>query len=277
MQISADRIGMMPDAVGLLRTYKSEGKPLMLAARVSGEAKSAFADGAPKSDVKTEAKGDAAGKGDTADKADAAAADKGGNKTGDSPTAGKSHKASGNINVVIVADTDLLNDQFWVEVRDFLGSQVAIPHAHNAAFVLGALENLTGSDALISLRGRGVIDRPFELVEDLRRDAERQFRDKEQALTTKLKDVQDQLAKLEQSGDGENVLLTDKDRQAIEKFRAEMLGVRRELRDVKHELRKDIDRLDGVLKFANIAAVPLLIGIGGLGVAAYRRRHVRPS
>jgi ABC-type uncharacterized transport system involved in gliding motility auxiliary subunit len=282
MQISADRVAMMPDAVGLLRNYKSEGKPFMLAARVSGQAKSAFADGAP--DVKAVAKDGAAVKGDAADKVDTAAADKstpsadnGGNKTGDSAKASKSHKAAGNINVIILADTDLLNDQFWVEIRDFLGSQVAIPHAHNAAFVVGALENLSGSDALISLRGRGVIDRPFDLVEDLRRDAERQFRDKEQALTTKLKDVQDQLAKLEQSGDGENVLLTDKDRQAIEKFRAEMLNVRRELRDVKHELRKDIDHLDGVLKFANIAAVPLLVGIGGVGVAVYRRRHVRAA
>ena len=68
-------------------------------------------------------------------------------------------------------------------------------------------------------------------------------------------------------------MLSDKDRQAIEKFRGEMLGVRRELRDVKRELRKDIDQLDGVLKFVNIAAVPLLIGIGGIGWAAYRRRR----
>ena len=59
----------------------------------------------------------------------------------------------------------MLHDQFWVDVRDFLGQQVAIPNAHNATFVLAALENLSGSDALISLRGRGVSDRPFELVE----------------------------------------------------------------------------------------------------------------
>ena len=85
--------------------------------------------------------------------------------------------------------------------------------------------------------------------------------------------MQTKLAGLEKQSDGENLVLTDKDRQEIEKFRGDMLAVRRELREVKRELRKDIDRLDGVLKFANIAAVPLLIGFAGIGWAAYRRRR----
>ena len=144
--------------------------------------------------------------------------------------------------------------------------------------MLGALENLSGSDALISLRGRGISDRPFELVAELRRDAEERFRNKEQVLTARLREVQTKLAGLEKQSDGENLVLTDKDRQEIEKFRGDMLSVRRELREVKRELRKDIDRLDGVLKFANIAAVPLLIGFAGIGWAAYRRRRTsRPA
>ena len=92
-------------------------------------------------------------------------------------------------------------------------------------------------------------------------------------LTARLREVQTKLAGLEKQSDGENLVLTDKDRQEIEKFRGDMLSVRRELREVKRELRKDIDRLDGVLKFANIAAVPLLIGFAGIGWAAYRRRR----
>jgi ABC-type uncharacterized transport system involved in gliding motility auxiliary subunit len=271
MQIAAEKVSMMPDAVGLLRGYRPEGKPLMLAARISGEAKTAYPDGAPKTDAKAVGAGSA-----TADKASeqkhGSAADQ--SQPIASPAEGGApHVASGRVNAVVIADTDLLNDQFWVDVRDFLGQQVAIPHAHNAAFVIGALENLSGSDALLSLRGRGVTDRPFELVNTIRRDAERRFREKEQALTAKLKDVQEQLAKLERAGEGENVILTEKDRQAIERFRSEMLTVRRELRDVKLALRRDIDRLDSWLKFANIGAVPLLIGIGGLGWAAWRRRR----
>jgi gliding motility-associatede transport system auxiliary component len=277
MQIAAEKFGMMPDPVGLLRAYKPEGKALTLAARVSGEVKSAFPEGAPKPPKKDDdkPKGDDSAKPDSAkqdtkdakpkeEKAEAAAA----------PTEpAKPHKVSGRVNAIVVADADLLNDQFWVEVRDFLGQQVAIPNASNAAFVVNALDNLSGSESLIALRGRGAEDRPFKLVNELRRDAERRYREKEQALTAKLKDVQDQLSKLEKAGEGGSVILSENDRQAIDKFRADMLATRRELREVKRALREDIDRLDGWLKFANIALVPLLIGAGGLGWAALRRRR----
>jgi ABC-type uncharacterized transport system involved in gliding motility auxiliary subunit len=352
MQIAADKLQMVPDPVGLLRAYKPEGKRLILAARLSGEAHSAFPEGAPKPEPKPDAatassdkgkgdkpegakagtkaeaaaadkgKGDGApagagptpegakagakaeatapdkGKGEGAPagaaaapkpegakagaKAEAAAADKGkGDEAGPSaPPAGAAHRVSGRVNAILVADTDMLADQFWVDVRDFLGQQVAIPNAGNAAFVVNALDNLSGSEALIQLRGRGTDERPFQLVNELRRDAERRYREKEQVLTTKLKEVQDQLAKYESSGEG-NVILSESDRQAIDRFRADMLTIRRELREVKRALRQDIDRLDGWLRFANIGLVPMLIGAGGVGWVLLRRRrggaHARPQ
>jgi hypothetical protein len=69
------------------------------------------------------------------------------------------------------------------------------------------------------------------------------------------------------------VILSESDRQSIDKFRADMLSTRRELREVKRALREDIDRLDGWVKFANIALVPLLIGAAGVGWAAVQRRR----
>ena len=53
MQIAAEKFGAVPDPVALLRAYKPEGKPLMLAARIAGTANSAYPDGVPKP-VKTE-------------------------------------------------------------------------------------------------------------------------------------------------------------------------------------------------------------------------------
>jgi ABC-type uncharacterized transport system involved in gliding motility auxiliary subunit len=181
------------------------------------------------------------------------------------------HKASGRIPIVI-ADTDCWPTSSGRRAR-VPGQQVAIPNASNAAFVVNALDNLSGSDALIALRGRGAEDRPFKLVNELRRQSEQRYREKEQALTAKLKEVQEQLAKLETTGEGANLILSESDRQAIEKFRGDMLSIRRELREVKRALREDIDRLDGWLKFANIALVPLLIGFGALGWAAMHRRR----
>jgi ABC-type uncharacterized transport system involved in gliding motility auxiliary subunit len=123
-----------------------------------------------------------------------------------------------------------------------------------------------------------VNDRPFERVADIRRDAERRYREKEQTLNAKLKDLQGKLQQMEtKSGEGGQVLLSDKDRQTIEGFRNEMLEVRRQLRSVQADLRRDIDSLDGWLKFFNIAAVPLLIGIGGIAVGLSRRRRQAPG
>jgi len=253
MQVALTDVGVRADPIKLLQEYKPGGKPFILVARVSGEAKSAFPDGPPKEKGASASTETDAAKGDGGEEAE------------------KKQLKSGSVNAIVIADSDMLADRFWVEERDLLGQSVAVPTAQNAALVIGALENLTGSDALIALRGRGVIDRPFTLVEDLRRNAERQFREKEQKLTQRLQELQDELAKLETPKEG-MAALSAAETEAANKFRAEMLQTRRELRDVKLALRRDIDRLDGWLKFANIALVPLLIGAGGVGVTLWRRR-----
>ncbi|MBU2533633.1 MAG: ABC transporter, partial [Alphaproteobacteria bacterium] len=70
-----------------------------------------------------------------------------------------------------------------------------------------------------------------------------------------------------------NLSLSDKEKEAVEAARAEMIKTRQELRRVKHALRADIERLEGWVKFINIALVPLLIGAGGLAYASFRRRR----
>lgn len=255
MEIDAGKLGMAADPVSLLRNYKPGGKPLTLAARITGETKSAFPNGKPTNE-------DKAGK-----EASKPADDKSKETPEDAAmreAALKGHVASGRINVILVADTDMLNDRFWVDRHEMTGQNSVAPIAHNAAFVVGALENLSGSDSLIALRARGVRERPFTLVEDLRRQSERQFREKEEGLTKKLQGIQQQLAKLQAAGDSGETVLTESERQAIEKFKGEMMDTRRELRSVKLALRHDIDRLDGWLKFANIALVPIALGLIGL-------------
>ena len=155
------------------------------------------------------------------------------------------------------------------------GQQIQMPNAHNAVFLMNALENLSGGEALSGLRGRGVDDRPFEMVNEIRRESERKFRKSEQELVAKLQGLQERLSKVgQQRGpDGAvSLALSEQDKQVVENARREMIKTRQELRDVKHGLRADIDSLEGWVKFINIALVPLLIGAGGLAFAAYRRR-----
>ncbi|MBS0241311.1 MAG: GldG family protein [Proteobacteria bacterium] len=281
--IDAMTVRFRPDPLAIRRAFKSGGTKLMLAARIGGEAKTAFPDGRPKDEDKTKAadakpdaaKPAAATPADAAKPAEPAKAEAPKSEAAKPAEPDKSHIAVGRVNVVVVADSDMLADQFWVDVQNFLGQQVAVPSADNAGFVVNALENLSSGEALAGLRGRGVVDRPFDRVVDIRRNAEAQYRQKEEALVARLQDLRQKLAQVETKGDDANqqVILSDTEKQEIEKFRTEMISVGRQLRDVKAALRRDIERLDNWLKFFNIAAIPLLIGLGGLGASLLRRRN----
>lgn len=260
--IDVDAVKTQPDPVKLLAEFKSDSKPYILAARVSGATvKSAFPDGPPAEPKK---------EGEEAPAAPATPA---------APTLTESKTP---INVIVVADTDMLEDRFWAQVQDFFGQQVIVPAASNGDFVTNAVDNLLGSDDLISLRTRGMSARPFLAVQEIQRDAELKFRAKERELTEKLRDTEKKLGELQnqsqpQGPEAGRTIVSREQQEAIEKFRADMLGIRRELRDVQHELRRDIEALDMTLKFINIGLVPILVGIAAIVVGVIRIRRRAPA
>lgn len=182
-----------------------------------------------------------------------------------------------NINVVVVADTDMLTDRMWVQVQDLFGQRIPQPWADNGGFLINALDNLSGSDALISVRSRGDFSRPFTVVEKLQRDAESRFRASEQRLQQQLAETDQRLAQLQQNQDPNQLTeLTAEQRDAIQQFIDEKLAIRKQLRDVRYKLNADIDNLGTRLKFINIALVPLLLTLGVLIwwlVGRLRRKH----
>jgi len=182
--------------------------------------------------------------------------------------------------VVVVADVDMLSERFWAQESNFMGQRVLVPTADNPSFLVNALENLTGSPALSSLRGRGAQSRPFKLIDEIRQEAEMNFRAKEQELLGRLDQLQNQIngIQIKQQGQGETeALLSDEDTKAIENYRGEILATRGELREVQRALRQDIETLEGIIKFVNIAGIPILFGLLLiiLAVVRHNRRKVR--
>ncbi len=238
--IEAGRLRGLADPGTLQRDFKPGGKPLVLAARVSGTFASAFADGAPEGADQTQ-----------------------------------EHRATGEPNnLVVVGDTDMLSDRFWVQVQNLLGQRLAIPFANNADFVINALDNLLGSNALINIRGRADFSRPFHRVDLLRREADAKFRLKEQELQDKLRETERKLSELQgqDGGGGQELLLSAEQQQALLGFQEEKLRIRKQLRDVQHQLNRDIEALGTTLKFVNIALVPLVLSAIVLVLAIARRR-----
>jgi ABC-type uncharacterized transport system involved in gliding motility auxiliary subunit len=232
----------------LINEVEPTGKNYVIAARISGLVKTSFPSGAPLSP------------------ADAAKAPR------------QIMASKGPINVIVMADSDIFNDDFWVHVENLYGKRLAAPFADNAAFVLNSVENLTGSDDLISLRTRATNNRPFVVVQKLQAQAQSEFQQRYEALKQQVTDTETRLHALEQGGTANGqpssaTALTPEQQSEIESFKRELAQTRNELREVQHNLRKKIDELGAFLAFINIALMPLIVAGVAIVLAVLRRRR----
>jgi ABC-type uncharacterized transport system involved in gliding motility auxiliary subunit len=238
--IPAQRVAMATDPRALRDGFKPSGEQ-MIAVRVSGNATTAFPDGPPA--------------GVTA-----------------APDALKASAKP--LNVVVIADTDMLSDYVWVRQSNFFGQVVVQPVANNGELVWNAIDNLGGSNDLISIRGRAPYSRPFGRVNELRRNADAQLRTKEEQLQKELEQTEATLSKL-QTGqpEGGNALLSNDQAREIERFQEQKLRIRKELRATKAGLEQDIETLGWKMKLINMLTMPLIVTALGLLVALWRKRR----
>ena len=213
-----------PDPIKLLNSFSPDGKVKNLAARLSGTAQASIS-------------------------------------IGDQSKPGQ--KTQGNINVVVVADADMLFDSFWARSSGAGGQRVLVPVANNQDLLLNILENMSGGAALSGLRGRGIENRPFTLVQNLQRRAEARFRKREVILRDNLKLAQKKLIDIQTKEAKGQVILSDEDKQAISNIRQEVVAVRRDLRNVQRSLNEDIARVEFWVQLVNTIGVPLLILFAG--------------
>ncbi len=267
MKIPTAKVAGLPDVAGLLTLFKSDNTRYVLAAHITGPAATAFPDGPPGAAPPPATPG-----GPAAKPAKPAA------KPG--PVANFLRKSVQPINVVVVADTDMLDDRFWAQSQDFFGRQMVVPVANNGDFVANAVEVLAGGEDLVGLRSRGTSVRPFEVVERIQRRADARYAAEQQALEQKIKVTQ---AKLRNLTAGEpanaNAPLSPEQAKAVNQFRADLLATRGKLRGVQVALRQDIEQLKAILEFCDIALVPILVAAAAivLGALRLRRRRRRPA
>lgn len=183
---------------------------------------------------------------------------------------GTALEGSDNINVMVVADTDLLTDRLWVQVQNFFGQRIAQPWADNGSLANNMVEQYLGSSDLISIRSRGRFVRPFEVVQDLQQGAEAEYLENERALQSELEQTEAKMAELEQARDKDSLTLSPEQEATLYAFQKEKLEIRKALRDVRHELDKEIEGLGSMLKVLNIAVAPLLLTLL-MVLLAYRR------
>lgn len=245
----ATRFSFLPDPSSLQNDFAPTGDEYVLAARIGGTLPSAFPDGPPPAGVSSED----------------------GDPPQDEEEAGHLAESAEPANLIVVGDVDMLSDPLWVQVQSFFGQQIATAFASNGAFVINALENLSGSSDLIGVRSRASYNRPFTRVEALRVDAEARFRATEQRLQNELAETERRLRELQSSReDSGNILLSPEQQAEIDRFIDQRAEIRQELRAVQRGLDRDIENLGTLLKIINIGLVPVLLTTFIL-IAVWRR------
>ena len=238
-----------PDPSKLLASFKPDGQQRVVAARVRGVLKSAFT--GPPELAKDQKR----------------------------PDSFPDHKAAtdGPANMVVIADSDILADRYWVRIADFFGQPTATPFADNGPFLANLVGTLAGGDALIGLRSRGETSRPFAAIAQMRSDAEAAYRQTEQTLQKHLEETEKQLRTLRAGGESADpkakteAVVTPEQRAAIDAARADIVQTRQKLRAVQLELNRDISRLETTLRVLNIVLMPALLTLLAIVIALIQR------
>ena len=228
--VPGDRLRMLRDPSSLLADYKPAGAPFVIAARLTGKFRTAFPE-----------------------RKDAGAL--------------KESKDAGG-QIVLVADTDILSDRMWVQIRPFFGQNVMNAFANNGDFAVNALDNMAGSSDLISIRSRATSQRPFTTVEALKRSADERFRAKEQELQQELSETERKLTALQSAKSQDQAqILSPEQKTELDNFLKRKLEIRKELRQVRRQLDAEIESLGTRLKILNIVLMPLLVTLAALAFA----------
>lgn len=169
-------------------------------------------------------------------------------------------KSQSPFHAIIVADVDFLTDRLWVNVQHFLGQNIYDAFANNGDFIVNAMDTLLGNSTLIGIRSREVSQRPFTKIAHLKRDAEAKFRQQEQALKQQLSLTEEKLAALQSARGVTGVVsFNEEQKQTLSGFIEEKSKLSESLREVQHQLNRDIEALGTLLKLLNILLIPVLI------------------
>jgi ABC-type uncharacterized transport system involved in gliding motility auxiliary subunit len=243
----AQRFNALSDPAALRDGFKSTGVRYTIAARITGPVESAYPNGPP-----------------------------GDQKPAPGPPIAHLAKSTTPANIVVIADTDLLMDYLWVQTRELLGQRIAQAFANNGDLIANILDNLSGSSALISVRGRASFSRPFERIEALKRQADDRLRAKALELQTELQQTEGKLTELQaKRNDQSSLMLSPEQETELKRFTAEKTRVRKELRETERGLDVDINRLGSRLKVINIAIAPLIVAVAGVVILSLRRSRRR--
>ena len=185
-------------------------------------------------------------------------------------------RSTGSAAVFVLADVDWIFDPFSVQqVR--AGEQVLTrPLNDNTALLLNMVEYAAGDPALIAIRSRGRLQRPFTLVSAMLSAARRQHGREEADLAQRIGKVETTIASvLETAGVSRADQLPQAIQSRLRGLLTELLPARARLRELRLLMREQIESLGRRITLFNLLAGPLLAIALFLAFGRLRRRSAR--
>jgi ABC-type uncharacterized transport system involved in gliding motility auxiliary subunit len=233
--------------------YKPGNTPLAMAVRLSGKFKTAFPDGKP-----------AAAASPTPAASPAASA---------TPTPTYLKEATNEAVAVLIGDSDFAFDQIAGREQQALNQVVFTPTNGNLNLIESSVELLAGDSNLMSIRSRTTANRPFVLVNKMEAAAQDKYQSKIDELETGLTQARQKLSELQSAKQADQKSVLSPEQQAeIKKFQENEAQIDKQLKQVRKELRQEIDSLQNWLKWLNIALMPVVVTCIGLGLAFFKKR-----
>ncbi len=240
------------------RGFEPSGQEQPLAIRLSGKFKTAFPEGKPKPFMPRDDRKKPA------------------EKKEEMKPQPQLKESAGENSVVLVADVDMLTDNAAVEVQDVFGQRLVVPRNGNLNFALSLVDQLAGDPNIISLRSRAAFTRPLIVIREMEARAQQSYLGKIKELEDGLNQTQEKLQALQKTrGGAQATILTPEQQAEVENFRKKATEIRRDLKELRKNLRVETDLLEFWTKVANIGLVPLLVALAGLGLALVKRRRVK--
>lgn len=235
----------------ILKDFKPSSTEYALAIKLSGKFKTAFPNGKP--DAAPPAPGD---------------------EKKEAPKSDALKEAKDANHVILVADADMLNDNFCVQIQEFFGQRVVIPRNGNVNLAQNFVEQMAGDTALMNTRSRAIVQRQFTRVRDMQLKAEDAYREKIKGLEESLQKTQAKLNELQRNKEkGQRFVMSPEQQKELENFRKQEANVKVELKLLRRDLRQEVESMENRLKWMNIAGMPFLVTIGGVGLAVFKRKR----
>ena len=177
-------------------------------------------------------------------------------------------------NILLFADTDWLQDRYSVRRLNFLGMDAIQPLNDNLNLLGNAVEFMSGSRDLISIRGKGNSLRPFLVVDRIERQAQIEYQQKYDEINAEVQEFEARIRELQsQQRESNTLILTPELRKEIQELNENAAEKRRERREVRKKLREKVENLGFTLAVSNLTVIPLLVFAAG--VIFFIRRHKR--